>query len=50
VCGSAAHPQFLLLLERKTGESALILRVLCTRKISALNEKCTSEMLPREVL
>jgi hypothetical protein len=30
----------------KMGKSALILRVLCTRKISALNEKCTSGMLP----
>jgi hypothetical protein len=27
-------------------KSALILRVLCTRKISALNEKCTIGMLP----
>jgi hypothetical protein len=30
----------------KMGKSALILRVLCTRKISALNKKCTSGMLP----
>jgi hypothetical protein len=28
------------------GESALILRVQSTRKMSALNEKCTSGMLP----
>jgi hypothetical protein len=29
------------------GEQALILRALCARKISALNKKCTSGMLPR---
>jgi hypothetical protein len=31
---------------RKNGESALILRVQSARKMSALNEKCTNEMLP----
>jgi hypothetical protein len=31
---------------RKNGESTLILRALCARKMSALNEKCTSGMLP----
>jgi hypothetical protein len=31
---------------RKHGESALIWRALCARQMSALNEKCTSGMLP----
>jgi hypothetical protein len=31
---------------RTNGESALILRALCARKISALNEECTSGILP----
>jgi hypothetical protein len=30
------------------GKSALILQVLCTCKISALNEKCTIGMLPKK--
>jgi hypothetical protein len=35
---------------RINGESALILRAQSTRKISALNEKCTSGMLPKNNL
>jgi hypothetical protein len=32
---------------RKNGKSSLILRVLCTRKMSVLNEDRTSGMLPQ---